>query len=342
MPVTYTSENEEFWKQYPYEVGELCFPKDEGIHDYKREWWYLNLYLTHLPSGKHYGVMLTYFPKQKDLPHHMRLFQITDFENKTFIPHKKFAFGSLNVSDENHNISFRKFLHWDRWRQISGYPFQYSVRAKHRGCAIDLAMCSRKPPLPVNGTGKVPMGSDGTSYYYSLTRLNVAGYLRLDRSSQIPVVGTGWVDHQFGDFDYTEKYEGYEWFSIKLDNNVDIICWNVFEDGASVNPVMTYMLSDNSVEVPETFSIDPMDYWISPKMRKYPSKWRLTEPSRKLDIIIDTVIPNQLLYLPYPWREEKIEIYLVGLYEGNTTIEGTYEGRQVRGAGFAELTHTLE
>ena len=65
------------------------------------------------------------------------------------------------------------------------------------------------------------------------------------------------MNHQFGDFYATEETEGYEWLSIQLDNGVDIICWYLFEDGKVVNPVMTYMLADGSVEIPEKFTIEP-------------------------------------------------------------------------------------
>jgi len=67
VPVTFKSEEVEFWKKYPYDVGELHFPRDEGKHDFNREWWYINLHLTNLSSGKKYDVMASYFPKQKDL-----------------------------------------------------------------------------------------------------------------------------------------------------------------------------------------------------------------------------------------------------------------------------------
>lgn len=339
VPVTFKSEEVEFWKKYPYDVGELHFPRDEGKHDFKREWWYINLHLTNLSSGKKYDVMASYFPKQKDLPAPMRLFTITDEEKKQYIPSIKVAFGTLNASDKKHDLRFRKWLRRDHWFQIPRYAFQYGLRVDNSRTGINVAMCSQKPPLPVNGTGKVKIGSDGYSYYYSLTRLHVAGLLMIN-GRRIPVVGIGWVDHQFGGYDYTEKSEGYEWFSLQLDNNVDIICWYAFEDGEVVSPVMTYMFGDNSVEVPENFTIEPLDYWLSPKMKKYASKWRITEPDRKLDVVVKTTIPNQLAYLPFPYRENHLwEIYLSGLYEGSTVIEGSFGGKPVKGVGYAELTH---
>ena len=338
MPVSYKSKSIEYWKKYPYDIGKLHFPKDEGKHDYKHEWWYINLHLTNLSTGKKYDVMVSYFPKQEDLDIPLRLFMITDEENKRYVPYKKFDFGAVRISREKQDIIFRRFLRIDRWHQLPQHAFQYHLKVNSGRYGINVLMCSKKPPLPVNGDGYVQLGSNGYSYYYSLTRLNVAGFLKID-GEKLPVVGIGWIDHQFGDFYFSEGFQGYEWFSIQLDNNVDIICWYLFEDGKVVNPVMTYMLADNSVEVPENFTIEPLDYWLSPRLKKYASKWRIKEPNKKLDIIVKTVIPNQLAYIPYPYTKKPLEIYLAGLYEGSTIIEGSFEGKHVKGVGYVELTH---
>ena len=340
MPVAFRSETVEYWKKYPYDVGKLHFPRDEGKHDFKHEWWYINLHLVNLPSGKKYDIMVSYFPKQEELPAPMRLFMITDEEKKCYIPTKKFDYGLTRISEEKQDIRFRKILRKDRWYQLPGYAFQYGMKVNLGKTGISIAMCSKKPPLPVNGTGYVPMGIGGHSYYYSLTRLNAAGFLKIG-GKKIPVVGKGWVDHQFGDYHQTEKSETYEWFCIQLDNNVDIICWYAFVEGELMNPIMTYMLADNSVEVPKNFTIEPLDYWLSPRLKKYASKWRITEPHRKLDVIVRTVIPNQLAYVPYPYTRDHLpQIYLVGLYEGSTMIEGSFEEKPVKGIGYTELSHT--
>lgn len=327
------------WMEYPYNVGELHFPRDEGIHDFPHEWWYLNLHLMNLESGKKYDVMVSYFPKQEELPVPMRYFMITNPENKLYSPSKKFTFGSINISDEKQDIRFRKGLRFDSWIQLeTKFAFEYQVKINN---GLYILMRSKRPPLPVNGSGYVPCGVGGYSYYYSLTRLNVAGYLKLN-GINIPVIGIGWVDHQFGNYHQTDKTETYEWFSLQLDNNVDIICWYTYADGELVNPIMTYMLQDNKViTTNDTFKIETLDYWISPKFRKYGCKWRITEEKNKLDVIVEPVIPNQISYVPYPFEVRgKKRLYLVGLYEGSTIIKGIFKEKSVRGVGYAELTHT--
>lgn len=332
------------WREYPYDVGKLHFPRDEGIHDFKHEWWYVNLHLMNLESGRKYDVMLTYFPKQELLPVPMRYFMITDRENGRYSPSKKFTFGSMKSSDEKHDIRFRKGLRFDSWIQLeTGFAFEYKVNVDNSRDGLYMLMRLRRPPLPVNGDGYVPVGVGGYSYYYSLTRLNAAGYLKLN-GKYIPVIGIGWVDHQFGNYHQTEKFETYEWFCLQLDNKVDIICWYAYANGEFVDehPVMTYMLADKKVVVAnDSFKIETLDYWLSPKFKKYGCKWRITEKKHKLDVIVSTVIPNQLSYVPYPFEiKGKKRLYLPGLYEGSTNIEGNFKGKTVRGVGYAELNHS--
>jgi hypothetical protein len=102
------------------------------------------------------------------------------------------------------------------------------------------------------------------------------------------------------------------------------------------------MLSDNKViTANKSFEIETLDYWLSPRLKKYGGKWRITEKKYKLDVIIKPVIPNQLSYVPYPFEVKgKKRFYLVGLYEGSTIVEGSFGGKTVRGVGYAELTHT--
>jgi hypothetical protein len=79
---------------------------------------------------------------------------------------------------------------------------------------------------------------------------------------------------------------------------------------------------------------------LSPRFLKYGRRWRITEKKYKLDVIVSSVIPNQLSYVPFPFEMKgKKRLYLVGLYEGSTIVEGKFNGKPVKGVGFAELTH---
>jgi len=164
---------------------------------------------------------------------------------------------------------------------------------------------------------------------------------------RIPVVGVGWLDHRFGDYHQTDKIETYDWFCLQLDNNVDIICWYAYVNGEFVSEhlIMTYMLADDTVEVVEkdAFKIETLDYWLFSKMKKYGCKWHITEKNHKLDLFVRPTIPNQLCYVPFPFEmREKKRLCLAGLYGCSSKIEGTFEGKLVKGNGSAELTRIWE
>lgn len=342
MKGRFKSKEIEDWLKYPYDVGELHFPRDEGKHDFKREWWYLNLHLLNLKTNLNYDVMLTYFPKQEDMSIPMRLFMITDRQNNRFVPVRKFTPGRLIISDIKQDIKMKRFLSRDIWRQLpTSRAFQYRVEASQGKYGIDIVLRSWKPPLPVNETGLVNFGSD-FSYYYSLTRLKVAGFLWVD-GIRMPVIGSGWIDHQFGDFLQKGKKDTYEWFCIQLDNNVDVICWYNYVKRELFYPLMTYMFADNTVKNGKKFKIETLDYWVSPRLFKFGSKWRITESSQKLDVIVKPVIQNQLVLVPFPFEvTDTPELYLVGFYEGSTVVEGSFQGKPVRGVGYVEMTHMLD
>jgi predicted secreted hydrolase len=333
------------WEQYPYKVGKLRFPEDEGKHDKEpREWWYINLHLVNETTYDKYDVMLSYFPEQIKLIPSFRVLVITDEQEKHYLPPKKQYMGSLTISNKKQDIRFKKFFNRDRWYELErDYAFQYSVKVDAGKYGLNLRVRSTKPPLPVNGDGYIgEIGDGGYTYYYSLTNLNVVGILKINRK-RIPVIGKGWIDHQYGAFFSSEKEETFEWFSIQLNNNVEIICGLVYVDGKLKDRYMTYMLQDNQVVVPDDdeFNIEILDYWTDPRLQKYSSKWRITEQGKNLDITVTPVIPNQLSHFPYPLKVDVGLKWLIGgLYEGSTIINGKFDGKSVKGVGFAELTHT--
>jgi predicted secreted hydrolase len=67
------------------------------------------------------------------------------------------------------------------------------------------------------------------------------------------------------------------------------------------------------------------DRWSSPSGVSYPSAWRLQVPSRRVDLTITPKVKAQLMDVS------------VKYWEGAVAIEGTRNGKTVRGSGYAEL-----
>lgn len=304
-----------------YQAGPFCFPRDEGRHKYLVEWWYANFHVTGLSSGKQYGVMVAYFNNG------FRLACITDESGQEY-----YSFttpGTTLVSFRKLNLYHLSKIGIDRWYQTEK-EFCYRWEANLQANKVDLLMEALKPPLLLAGTGKIKVGSGGESYYYTQPRFKVTGKFKLSQNKQEDVEGLGWLDHQFGNFGPVPGSQGYEWFSIQLNNGVDIICYNVWEHGQVVTPLCCWMDDQKAAHCTDKFELTSLDFWTDDKGRKYANRWRIRYPvsgTAVFDLVIQTTMNGQ-----------KINFLL---YEGTTRVAAgsTYNGQPVEGVGYAELTH---
>nr|MDA8211568.1 hypothetical protein [Clostridia bacterium] len=161
-------------------------------------------------------------------------------------------------------------------------------------------------------------------------RFKVTGRLNAGLGKEEAVEGLVWLDHQFGNFGPVPGSQGYEWFSIQLDNGVDIICYNIWENGQVVTPLCCWMDDQMATHCTDTFELTPLDFWTDAQGRRYAKRWRVKHPVSGpaiFDILIQTTMDDQ-----------KINFLL---YEGTTIVPAgsTYNGQPVQGVGYAELTH---
>ena len=146
----------------------------------------------------------------------------------------------------------------------------------------------------------------------------------------VPVSGLGWMDHQFGNFQVSR---GWDWFSIQLDNDAEIICWNIVNQDESVESGdLTIYFADETLFHANTFTLERLGTWTSPhRGRTYGICWRLQEEENEIDLTIQALFDDQeivsgLTFIP-----------ITTFWEGNTLISGTFRGKPVAGVGYAEL-----
>lgn len=304
-------------------TGPFSFPRDEGRHKYFVEWWYANFHVTGLSTGINYGIMVAYFNNG------IRLACITNETGQEYYAYT--TLGTTLVSFRKLNLYHLSKNKIDRWYQ-DDLEFCYKWQANFQANKLDLFMEAVKPPLVLAGTGKVKVGSGGESYYYSLPRLNVTGNITLGKQKE-EVAGLGWMDHQYGNFGPVPGSQGYEWFSIQLDNNVDIICYNIWEYGQVITPQCCWLDGQLITYCTDKFDLTALDYWQDNQGRSFAKRWRIRYPASGtpepavFDLIIETTL-----------NEQKINFLL---YEGTTKVQpgSTFSGLAVSGVGYAELTH---
>lgn len=288
----------------------LEFPEDEGMHKgVKHEWWYFNSHVFD-KKGHAYGIMVCFF-------NHGKLYLgITDEDHKEFyneiIPgHLRAASNKLDVSIGNN---------W--W--VEKEKFIYEMHIEHARICLDLHMIAERPPLLVGAKGRVLWGNGGMSYYYSQTRLRIDGILTL-LDEQKEISGIGWIDRQWGNWDF-QGFDGWEWFSIHLDDGSDIQLARLFDPHtrAPITPTLNIMHADGTQETLDSFEIECLDYWTHPETGdKFSHKWRVKIHEKDIELVVIPAVDDQILHR--------------GLWEGSCRVSGTVGDKAVKGQAYVEL-----
>lgn len=328
------------------------FPKDHGSHpSYRTEWWY---YTGHLRSktGRSFGFELTFFRRGvlpediKTLPskwslHHIYLahFAVTDITGQRFHFSEKLSregLGKAGAEEERLRV-------WiDKW-SAEAEPDSDGVHtlvARDETHALTLRLEPAKPPVAHGAAGISQKGKDvgQASHYYSFTRLETTGSLMID-GEEFEVTGTSWMDHEFGSSELGADQVGWDWFSIQLEDDTELMLYRMrLKDGSSdLASSGTAVAADGHPQHLEVtdFQIESTATWTSPESKAtYPAKWRLKFPS--LDLVLD-VVP---LVADQELRTSRST--MVSYWEGAVTVTGTKQGRSIKGQGYVELTGYTE
>lgn len=325
----------------------LRFPTDHAAHpDYRTEWWYYtgHLYTT---SGKRYGYQLTFFRHRVDSSGltlnpskwaaanvYMAHMAITDVAAKRFIfgeKRNRAALGLAGASEQRLHV-------WNEdWLAEQLGSVQHLV-GEIPGYKLNLIVTPLKPPVlhgaAQDGLSQKGEGRGHASHYYSFTRLKTEGVLHTSEGVQ-EVTGMSWMDHEFGSSQLTESQVGWDWFSIQLANNYELMLYYIRHRDGSLDPYSSGTLirpDGTSLHLRrEAIQMQTHTQWKSPKSGAlYPQRWTINIPSEQLTLHLEPVLPDQELVTDNSTR--------VTYWEGNVTVLGTQQGQPVEGAGYVELT----
>jgi predicted secreted hydrolase len=143
------------------------------------------------------------------------------------------------------------------------------------------------------------------------------------------------MDHEFGTSFLEREQQGWDWFSIQLDDGTDLMLFQLrrtdgSHDQHSSGTLLDALGAAAPIQVGD-FTLEPGASWRSPASgASYPIKWRLSIPKQGLDLTVRAAIENQEL------RTD--ESTGVTYWEGSIEVEGTHQGRAVRGRGYLEMT----
>ncbi|GCE17234.1 lipocalin-like domain-containing protein [Dictyobacter kobayashii] len=319
------------------ELPPIHFPQDEGAHNNLTEWWYYtgHMQATDTKGKQHtYGFELVFFQAlRSNLPAvYPAHFAISDITRGEFHYDQRrvtqFA-GPAPNGQSTQGIN----AHVGNW-SIQGLNGQDHLVASMQDYAIDLSLTGLKPATLHNGNGLITYGLGGFSYYYSRTRMEVAGTL-LDHNQPLKVTGTAWMDHQWGNF-LTLGGGGWDWYSIQLNNKTEIMLYFIRDaTGKTISTYIGYTDADGKAFVlPEqSLHATVLAKWTSPTTGiTYPSGWRIDiqDPHLQASLTIDPLLKNQELVV----QNSTGNVY----WEGAVKIAGQSNGHPIAGEGYVELT----
>lgn len=311
------------------------FPKDHGSHpEYQTEWWYFTGNLRDTDNNS-FGYQLTFFRRaltnkiSSDNSHwrsnevYFAHFAVTDVGKEKYYSFEKWsrAVPKLAGSDsENLGV-------WiDDWRVTAYLDKGYRLESNSENKSISLILKqAKKEVLNGNkGLSQKSMEPGNASYYYSVTRLNTTGEIIIDGSEYV-VEGLSWFDHEWSTSVLAPNQTGWDWFSIQLGDNTDIMIYVLRLKDGSVDPFSSGTFVDNLGNAEHLsssdFYVNIKDYWKSPKTNiKYPSKWNITIPKHSLTLDVEPVLNNQEFSHSFTYWEGAVRVS-----GGNTSGEGYVE-----------------
>ncbi|MDX1301679.1 lipocalin-like domain-containing protein [Photobacterium sp.] len=311
------------------EGHQLRFPRDFSSHPgFRMEWWYLTANLED-ENGETFGVQWTLFRLAtgtesdggwKTPQMFMAHVVVTSAEKNWFA--ERFARGGIGQAGVM-TKPYRAWLDNWSWRSLGQSPFPGLLEFQ------DGDMAAR---LQINNQGSIVLqGKDGysrkhrseniASYYYSAPFLKVDGTLELD-GKLYKVKGDGWYDREWSSTMLAQNQQGWDWFSIHLDDGSALMLYQIREKNRQPFYFGTLSWPDGKVVQlgPEDIQLTPLGY-TSVAGKSLPLDWRIDVPSQQIELRAEVVRKEQWLPFTFPY------------WEGPIKVKGSHSGQ-----GFMELT----
>ncbi|CAN5583521.1 lipocalin-like domain-containing protein [soil metagenome] len=320
------------------------FPRDHQPHpEFKTEWWYFTGNLD-AANGDRFGYQLTFFrqgirpPAERDANMSRFVvgdlkfahFTVTDTSGKRFKFQQKTSRGAFGEAGFNDGERLAWIDSWSLQMDPSGV---FYLRADSSDAAIELRLESVKPPAihGASGISAKASGEGHASHYYSLTRLATTGTLQIG-GAEHRVKGESWFDHEWATNQLAADQVGWDWLSVAFEDGSELMLYQMrLENGtADAASSGTWIAADGTTEhlAGSAYKMVPTKWWKSGGSRaNYPIGWRVDVPGLALQIEARAAVENQ-----------ELALMPVAYWEGAIDVNGTREGKPIKGRGYLELT----
>jgi len=300
------------------------FPRDHFEHqDFRTEWWYYTGNVTSA-GGERYGFELVFFRQGENHQTesksawavqdvYLAHAALTDAKGKKFWYEERLNRAGPGVA----GASFEKRRIWNgNWADSWNGDVQ-TLDAVTDHFKFHLQLTPEKPYV-IQGEKGVSQKGDGqgrASHYVSFPLLAVSG--NIDGKA---VQGRAWMDHEWFTEQLAPDQIGWDWFSIQLDNQTELMLFELRRKDGSIDPHSSGTFINAKGEArhlrKEDFTLQPVSY-----RQKYPVQWHIRVQSLQIDLNSKAILQNQELKGPQ------------GYWEGAVDYSGTHTG-----VGYLEMT----
>jgi predicted secreted hydrolase len=172
------------------------------------------------------------------------------------------------------------------------------------------------------------------SHYYSFTRLQTKGTIRID-GVDFRIRGSSWMDHEFSTSFLEPGQLGWDWFSIQLHNGIDLMLYRMRRKDRTTDPFSSGSLVRKDgllthISVTE-FEMMPLRNWTSSATgATYPLDWSIEIPGLGYQLTVTSAFDQQEMTTN--------DTTGINYWEGAIEITGSSDEGPVTGRGYMELT----
>jgi predicted secreted hydrolase len=337
-----------FAAQNPYKMAtpgyRYEFPRDYFNHpEFQTEWWYYTGNVKAV-DGHRFGFELTFFRRGVDRQPgdrgtwdvqdlYLAHLALSDLGGKAFYHSERTNRAGPGIA----GIDGTEQQIWNGNWKVTWSDGDQLLEAVDERFSLNLKLDSEKPPV-IHGENGISQKSESpghASHYFSLTRLKTTGTIQLGGKSY-PVSGYSWMDHEFFTQQLDEGQAGWDWFSLQLDDNTELMLFRIRRKDSSAEAYFsgTYIdASGGSSQLSkDDFLLKPeTESWQSPVTHAmYPVRWKISVPKLQIELEATTLLKSQELSGP----SQLIPTY----WEGAIELDGLRGGASRKGSGYLEMT----
>jgi predicted secreted hydrolase len=335
-----------------YEIArpgyEYDFPRDHFEHPgFAMEWWYYTGNLAD-GEGRKFGYELTFFraavggeeiaQTNWDLNQiYIAHFVVTDVQGQRLIHRERANRSGPGLAGASAATGTIWNGNWSvEYKQdATPKPIQ-RLRAGDESAALELSLEPTKGPVLHGEEGISRKGGEAgqASHYISFTRMQTTGSLTIAGSVH-QVQGLSWMDHEFFSENMATGLAGWDWLSIQLDDQTDLMIAGIRLSNGRYSPYShgTLVHPDGRIMrlTAEDIRLTPGRIWQSGETgAKYPVEWTLQIPAAELRLEVRPLHDAQEIVS----RAARMPTY----WEGPVSYSGSRAGTPVTGSGYLEMT----